>query len=847
MNYTKFLLNFILSICLLALNLILFNVLLSGGFFRWDLTADKEYTISETTKRIVGNLGDRLIVRGYFSKELPSAWTTLPGKIRDICEEYGAYSRGMLKVEFVDPGEDPVARQEALEQFGIQEHTFEDQSRTEYALRKCFFSMVVLYGDRHKLLPLSALYNIKSLEYELTAAIKSAVFGFQSIEALFAKMKGKMFVKGYISEKNLPESVENVPTYLETVCKEFKEKAGEKFDYEIVDPKEDMGLQEEILKSYGIRPVYTTFPPDPEKMVYLSAIIEMEGRKMLLPLQRKDLTPNSLRQSFEGVIKRMVPGFLKTVGLMSPDPDLPPDMRMQMQEPAGEFNNLRKVLETEFTVRPVSLKGGQPVPDEIDVLMVIKPKELTEAEKYAIDQYIMQGGPLILCINGAEFQQVSVDPRNPFQRGSTRLVKVNTNLDDMLAYWGITIKPEIVLDKRCLSQTQAVPDPRNPRNLVLRHTEYPFFIRIERDSLDTDHLIVSQLENLQLFFASPVDFDRNKNTDVKATELVKSSEQSWTNTNFETVLSTAGEKVIPPETCTPQPLAVALVGKFKSYYSGKEIPSVKREEPPEEERSRVPKREPPVKPPFLPPSGEKKGEKEPESLKEKSPEEKKPEGVQGGGIEKTPEKKENSAGQGEGSKAAFSAVAPGFVNILPLAAILPAPPLQDEKEKEGKKKEEIPREPEVAPSRKAGEEERTQITLEESPETRIIVVGNADFVSDVWGFQSSLASSNAKFLFNMLDWALLDNDMISIRSRGATNRALEEVSSNKKLLVEILNYTLPVGLVILFGIVRLILRRRQALASLVSETRPLGSIRTAREEEARFSGKDREGFGGEKL
>ena len=93
-------------------------------------------------------------------------------------------------------------------------------------------------------------------------------------------------------------------------------------------------------------------------------------------------------------------------------------------------------------------------------------------------------------------------------------------------------------------------------------------------------------------------------------------------------------------------------------------------------------------------------------------------------------------------------------------------------------------------------------------------MGDADFISDNYGIRMQ---PNQMFLLNMLDWSLLDNDMISIRSRGSTSRTLEEVDPWLTRLIEILNYAVPIALVILIWVIRFIHRKRQALESLVME------------------------------
>ena len=94
----------------------------------------------------------------------------------------------------------------------------------------------------------------------------------------------------------------------------------------------------------------------------------------------------------------------------------------------------------------------------------------------------------------------------------------------------------------------------------------------------------------------------------------------------------------------------------------------------------------------------------------------------------------------------------------------------------------------------------------ESPLTQILVVGNSQFCSNL--FLRNFPE-NALFLQNAIDWMTLGGDLISIRSRGATARPIREVSDGVRTAVKIiLTAGIPI-LVIVVGLTRAAVRRRQ--------------------------------------
>ena len=95
---------------------------------------------------------------------------------------------------------------------------------------------------------------------------------------------------------------------------------------------------------------------------------------------------------------------------------------------------------------------------------------------------------------------------------------------------------------------------------------------------------------------------------------------------------------------------------------------------------------------------------------------------------------------------------------------------------------------------------------ESTTNARLIVVGDSDFVSDdvlrIYG-------SNQLFFQNALDWLGLDNDLIQIRSRNITDKSLKQVSDGVKLFFKIFNLAGAVLFLIIFGLARGYLRKKE--------------------------------------
>ncbi|MFC1707189.1 hypothetical protein ACFL59_10315 [Planctomycetota bacterium] len=98
-------------------------------------------------------------------------------------------------------------------------------------------------------------------------------------------------------------------------------------------------------------------------------------------------------------------------------------------------------------------------------------------------------------------------------------------------------------------------------------------------------------------------------------------------------------------------------------------------------------------------------------------------------------------------------------------------------------------------------------------DARFAVIGDADMVSDLGARVlggSGTFRQNIQFVVNLIDWSLLDEGLIKIRSRGGRDRPLKELSTGAMLAIEIVNYAIPLGLIVGFGLLRFARRKRAA-------------------------------------
>src|SRR5687767_5723203 len=91
------------GVALLGLGLLLLNILAGWVNLRLDLTQTRAYSLSGSSKKLVKNLDDRVVIKAYFTPDLPSPYNAYARYVKDLLTEYRAASGGRVRFEFVPP------------------------------------------------------------------------------------------------------------------------------------------------------------------------------------------------------------------------------------------------------------------------------------------------------------------------------------------------------------------------------------------------------------------------------------------------------------------------------------------------------------------------------------------------------------------------------------------------------------------------------------------------------------------------------------------------------------------------------------------------------------------------
>lgn len=193
--------------------------------------------------------------------------------------------------------------------------------------------------------------------------------------------------------------------------------------------------------------------------------------------------------------------------------------------------------------------AAEEVPEDVDTLILVHPKELGEATLYAIDQFVLRGGRLLAFVD----PMCLAEQESSEQPGA--LFAASSDLNRLTRTWGLALTSgKVVADLKSASQVSFGQGGRQ---------RSPGWLSLRGDSIDRDEIVTASLEILMLPFSGT--FEGEPAEGLTMTTLLQSSEETSlidaytaVNPNANYGGSAGGRKQYP--------LAVRLQGTFKTAF-----------------------------------------------------------------------------------------------------------------------------------------------------------------------------------------------------------------------------------------------------------------------------------------
>lgn len=180
----------LLDLSLILVVVVIANLLSNQYYLKLDLTKEKRYTLSETSKKLASEVDDYIYIKVYLHGELSSKFKQLKNATFDMLENFREFSGKKIEYEFVDPfaGKENNEKYQLLQEFeqkGLRPYDDVDDSELESQSRNLIIpGAEVFYGTGKSFvmyflkteLGLANEENInqsiENLEYEFAHAIR---------------------------------------------------------------------------------------------------------------------------------------------------------------------------------------------------------------------------------------------------------------------------------------------------------------------------------------------------------------------------------------------------------------------------------------------------------------------------------------------------------------------------------------------------------------------------------------------------------------------------------------------------------------------------------------------------
>lgn len=158
-----------IEIGILLAVLIVLNALACNNPIRIDMTADKTFTPSAATHKILGDLDEIINVRAYLSADLPPDYLPIRQEILDQLNDFNEIAKAKNNYFRLTVIEDPDPAKENLEIKGIQPIEFRVQKEGEAQVKRGYMGIYIERVNKSDVIP--AVVSTESLEYDLMSAI----------------------------------------------------------------------------------------------------------------------------------------------------------------------------------------------------------------------------------------------------------------------------------------------------------------------------------------------------------------------------------------------------------------------------------------------------------------------------------------------------------------------------------------------------------------------------------------------------------------------------------------------------------------------------------------------------
>jgi len=282
-------------------------------------------------------------------------------------------------------------------------------------------------------------------------------------------------------------------------------------------------------------------------------------------------------------------GFIADHGALT----LPNPFAMSMgRQNRDDLNNFQNLISQNYTLKKINL-GSSDIPESLNCLILAHPTEkFTDYELYQLDQFLMKGKNLALFLDS--YNEIVPKQQNLGFGQGPRYEPIDTGLNNLLSFYGVSLQQSYVLDENCFKQQMPKQFGGGERLI--------YFAPVIKDKfISKDFEFMKNIRKLVTIKISPLELNKEMlaQNGINARKVFSSSEKAWLMSGG---INLNPRLIQPPKAAEEKQsytMAYMLEGEFSSYFTDKEIPIKKKKgeegkEPGQDEKPETDKVKPPV-------------------------------------------------------------------------------------------------------------------------------------------------------------------------------------------------------------------------------------------------------------
>jgi ABC-type uncharacterized transport system involved in gliding motility auxiliary subunit len=406
-------------------------------------------------------------------------------------------------------------------------------------IESLLYSTIGVVGIVILLIAINFIFSAWRMRLDLTE--EKAYTLSDGTKKILSKLDTPVKIRFYFTRgEETPVFLKNYAQRVEDLLAEFRQASKGKIIIEKYDPQPDTDA-EDAANADGVDPQQLT----PTISVRFGIAVSCLDQKFTIPYlapERERLLEYDIARAISRVINPERP----VVGIMSALPIFGQQVSPFMPRPGQDRQEpwlFYSELEKDFTIKKIDMDTDK-IDDDVKVLIVVHPKNISEKTQFAIDQFVLRGGKLIACIDPVSVMDSQSSPMGGQQPSST--------LDKLLKAWGLDMDTsKVIVDMQC----------RSPRY----HPKVAHLVTaLSRPNMKADEIFFAQLDNLLFPFCGAITGTPVEG--LKMDVLLKSSTDSQLVDGFMARLSSEQVAKEFKPSGKEYNIAVRLRGKFKTAF-----------------------------------------------------------------------------------------------------------------------------------------------------------------------------------------------------------------------------------------------------------------------------------------